>query len=52
MELIDKYAQNLEVKGLTRKVFKNPEGVPLILYIVEPSEGVTKNVVMYGHLDK
>jgi acetylornithine deacetylase/succinyl-diaminopimelate desuccinylase-like protein len=25
---------------------------PLIVYVVEPSEGSTKNVMMYGHLDK
>lgn len=26
--------------------------MPLVCYIVEPSEGVTKNVMIYGHLDK
>ena len=25
---------------------------PLVVYVVEPSEGVTKNVMFYGHLDK
>ena len=25
---------------------------PLIVYIIEPSQGVTKNVMLYGHLDK
>ena len=25
---------------------------PLIVYIVEPSEGSTKTIMLYGHLDK
>lgn len=25
---------------------------PLLVYVVEPSEGITKNVMFYGHLDK
>lgn len=30
-----------------------PEGsVPLIVYVIEPTQGCTKNVMMYGHLDK
>jgi len=52
MEVTDKYIQKLEIKGLTRHVF-HPEGKnPLIVYVVEPSEGATKNIMMYGHLDK
>lgn len=52
MEVVDKYIQKLEIKGLTRHVF-HPEGMnPLIVYVVEGSEGATKNIMMYGHLDK
>jgi acetylornithine deacetylase/succinyl-diaminopimelate desuccinylase-like protein len=25
---------------------------PMVVYVVEPSEGATKNVMLYGHLDK
>jgi len=25
---------------------------PLIVYVVEPSEGVKRNLMFYGHLDK
>jgi acetylornithine deacetylase/succinyl-diaminopimelate desuccinylase-like protein len=52
MEVVDKYIQKLEIQGLTRHVF-HPEGKnPLIVYVVEPSDGSTKNIMMYGHLDK
>ena len=31
----------------------HPEGSnPLVVYVVDPSEGSTKNVMLYGHLDK
>ncbi len=30
-----------------------PKGMnPMVVYVVEPSEGATKNVMLYGHLDK
>jgi hypothetical protein len=52
IELVDSYIQKLEIKGISRKIFKTETGIPLITYVVEPSEGVTKNVMVYGHLDK
>lgn len=52
MEVVDKYIQKLEIKGITRHVF-HPEGMnPLIVYVIDGSEGTTKNIMMYGHLDK
>lgn len=52
MEVVDKYIQELNVQGLNRHVF-HPEGSnPLVVYVVDPSEGSTKNVMLYGHLDK
>jgi hypothetical protein len=52
MECVDQYIQKLDIKGLSRHVF-HPEGKnPLIVYVVEPSEGTTKNIMFYGHLDK
>jgi acetylornithine deacetylase/succinyl-diaminopimelate desuccinylase-like protein len=52
MDLVDNYINKLEIKGLSRKIFKTEKGLPLITYIVEPSEGVTRNVMVYGHIDK
>jgi acetylornithine deacetylase/succinyl-diaminopimelate desuccinylase-like protein len=52
MECVDKYIQGLGIKGLSRTVIQ-PAGMnPLIVYVVEGSEGTTKNVMLYGHLDK
>lgn len=52
MEVVDNYINKLEISGIHRHVF-HPEGVnPLIVYVVDPSEGATKNVMLYGHLDK
>jgi acetylornithine deacetylase/succinyl-diaminopimelate desuccinylase-like protein len=52
MEVVDKYINELNIKGISREVF-HPEGSnPLIVYVVQPSEGSAKNVMLYGHLDK
>ena len=52
MECVDKWIQGLNIIGLKRHVI-HPEGLnPLVVYVVEPSEGCTKNIMMYGHLDK
>jgi hypothetical protein len=53
IDLVDGYINQLNIQGLKRTIFK-PEGIdPLIVYVVEPStEGVHKNVMLYGHLDK
>ena len=37
---------------MERRVFY-PEGMlPLIVYVVPPSEGQTRNIMLYGHVDK
>ncbi len=52
MECVDKNIQGLGIKGLSRTVIQ-PKGMnPMVVYVVEPSEGATKNVMLYGHLDK
>ena len=52
MDCVDKNIQALGIKGLSRTVIQ-PKGMnPMIVYTVEPSEGATKNVMLYGHLDK
>ena len=52
MDLVDSYVKKLEIKGIERKVFK-PKGMnPLVVYAIAPSAGQTKNVMIYGHLDK
>jgi acetylornithine deacetylase/succinyl-diaminopimelate desuccinylase-like protein len=52
MEQVDGYIMKLGVKGLSKQVFRAENGLPMVVYIVEASEGVTKNVLVYGHLDK
>lgn len=52
MELVDTYVQELQIEGLSKKVFQPEGSVPLIVYVIEPTQGCTKNVMMYGHLDK
>jgi acetylornithine deacetylase/succinyl-diaminopimelate desuccinylase-like protein len=52
MDVVDKYIQGLDISGLKKHVF-HPEGKnPLVVYVVEGSEGSSKNIMMYGHLDK
>jgi len=52
MECVDGYINKLGLKGLSKQTFKSESGLPLVCYIVEPTAGVTKNVMVYGHLDK
>jgi len=52
MECVDEYANRLGIEGLSRQVFKGEGQNPLIVYVVEPCAGQTKNVMFYGHLDK
>jgi len=53
MKLVDDYINKLEIKGMTKTVFQ-PEGMnPLIVYIIDKSEGASDMQIMfYGHLDK
>ncbi|CDW83647.1 peptidase m20 [Stylonychia lemnae] len=52
MECVDNYINKLDVQGLKRHVF-HPEGSnPLVVYVIDGSEGATRNVMLYGHLDK
>jgi acetylornithine deacetylase/succinyl-diaminopimelate desuccinylase-like protein len=51
MKVVDDYIQQLEIDGLEKQIF-HPEGSnPMIVYRVEP-ETWTKNIMVYGHLDK
>lgn len=52
MELVDDYVNKLEIEGITKHVFA-PEGKsPLIVYVVEPTQGCETQLMLYGHLDK
>jgi len=53
MELVDNYINKLEIKGINKKIFQ-PEGMtPLIIYVVDKTEGASDTQIMaYGHLDK
>lgn len=51
-KLVDDYIQKLDIKGLSSQTFRTEDGLPLLVYIVEPTEGINKNVMVYGHLDK
>ena len=52
IEVIDQYARKMDIKGLTRHIYQ-PEGVnPMVIYVIEGTEGCTKNVMLYGHMDK
>ena len=52
MEQVDGMINKLGVKGLSKKIYYSDEGMPIIAYVVEPSEGVKTEVMIYGHLDK
>lgn len=52
IELVDKYINKIEIKGISRKIYRAENGLPLVCYVIEGSEGVDKNVLIYGHLDK
>lgn len=53
MQCVDDYINKLNVKGVTKKIFQ-PEGMtPLIVYIIEKTQGALDTQIMfYGHLDK
>ena len=52
MELVDNYINKIGIKGLSKKIFKSEVGIKMVVYVVEPTEGQTKNIMVYGHLDK
>ena len=53
MACVDDYINKLEVKGLQKKIYQPEGSVPLIVYVVEKSEGAADTQIMfYGHLDK
>ena len=52
MVQVDGCIQALGVKGLSMKVYRAENNLPMVVYVVEGSEGVEKNVLVYGHLDK
>jgi acetylornithine deacetylase/succinyl-diaminopimelate desuccinylase-like protein len=52
MDLVDSYINKLDIQGLSKKIYRAETGAPMVVYVVEPTEGVTNNVLIYGHLDK
>jgi len=51
IQLVDDYVNKLEIKGLSRKIFK-PDGMPpLVVYVID-GHGSETNLMLYGHLDK
>lgn len=52
MDLVDKYINQMEIQNISKKIYKAENGLPIVVYVVEPTEGETKNVLIYGHLDK
>jgi acetylornithine deacetylase/succinyl-diaminopimelate desuccinylase-like protein len=53
MELVDKYIHKLDIKGMHQKTFQPKGMTPLVVYIIEKSEGASDTQIMfYGHLDK
>ena len=52
MESVDGNIKKLNIRGLQRTVFHPPGSNPLVVYVVDGSEGSTKTVMLYGHLDK
>lgn len=52
MKLVDEYVNMLNIEGLSKHEYK-PEGKsPMVVYVVEATQGCDKNVMLYGHLDK
>ena len=52
MELVDGYVNKLELEGISKEIFQPEGSAPLVVYVIEPKGGCTKNVMLYGHLDK
>jgi len=52
IEVVDTYARELQIEGIRREIVKIEDKPPLIIYVVDPTEGSTKNLMIYGHLDK
>ena len=52
MKCVDDYINQLEIVGLSKQVFQPEGSSPLIVYVVEPTEGCDTKVMLYGHLDK
>ena len=52
MELVDNYVNRLEIEGISKQIYKLEGSVPMVVYVIEPTQGSDKNVMLYGHLDK
>ena len=53
IDCVDSYIRVLEIKGISRQIYKADSGLPLICYVIEPSSpDIIANVLVYGHLDK
>lgn len=52
MEQVDGEIMKLGIQNMSKKVYRAENGLPMVVYVIEPTEGITKNVLVYGHLDK
>jgi len=52
IELVDKYINELEIKGINRHTFRIDGAPPMVIYTVDSEVENAKNIMMYGHLDK
>jgi acetylornithine deacetylase/succinyl-diaminopimelate desuccinylase-like protein len=53
MAQVDGCIQKLEIKGMHKKIFQPAGMTPMVVYIIEKSEGASDTQIMfYGHLDK
>lgn len=52
MEVVDNYINQLQIEGISKRVFQPAGSAPLVVYVIEGTQGCTTNVMLYGHLDK
>lgn len=53
MHQIHKSIADLDLKGISTRTFNHPKtGIPMVIYVIEPTHGSTKNYMFYGHIDK
>jgi acetylornithine deacetylase/succinyl-diaminopimelate desuccinylase-like protein len=51
MDCVDGYVNELNLKGISKKIYQPEGSTPLLVYVIEAINS-TKNVMLYGHLDK
>ena len=53
MHQIHQAIADLDLNGVSTRTFYDPQtGIPMIIYVVEPTQQSTKNYMFYGHIDK